>query len=71
LILVAAGRARNFPQSLPLEANRGPVYLLGTGESIETRWSPHPHVIPAKAGIQGRKELGLALDPRLRGGDDN
>jgi acetyl-CoA acetyltransferase len=36
LILVAAERARNFPQSLPLAANRGPVYLLGTGESVET-----------------------------------
>jgi hypothetical protein len=30
LILVAAERARDFPQSLPLAANRGPVYLLGT-----------------------------------------
>jgi acetyl-CoA acetyltransferase len=36
LILVAAERARDFPQSLPLAANRGPVYLLGTGENIET-----------------------------------
>ena len=36
LILVAAERARDFPQSLPLAANRGPVYLLGTGESVET-----------------------------------
>src|SRR5208283_3399780 len=35
LILVAAERARDFPQSLPLAANRGPVYLLGTGESVE------------------------------------
>jgi acetyl-CoA acetyltransferase len=35
-ILVAAERARDFPQSLPLAANRGPVYLLGTGESVET-----------------------------------
>ena len=34
LILVAAERARDFPQSLPLEANRGPVYLLGTGERV-------------------------------------
>jgi len=23
-------------KSLPLAANRGPVYLLGTGESVET-----------------------------------
>jgi acetyl-CoA acetyltransferase len=36
LILVAAERARDFPQSLPLATNRGPVYLLGTGESVET-----------------------------------
>ncbi len=36
LILVAAERARDFPQSLPLAANRGPVYLLGAGESVET-----------------------------------
>jgi hypothetical protein len=36
LILVAAERAPDFPQSLPLAANRGPVYLLGTGESVET-----------------------------------
>src|SRR6266699_2802106 len=34
-ILVAAERARDFPQSLPLAANRGPVYFLGTGESVE------------------------------------
>ena len=36
LILVSAERARDFPQSLPLATNRGPVYLLGTGESLET-----------------------------------
>ena len=36
LILVSAERARDFPQSLPLAVNRGPVYLLGTGESVET-----------------------------------
>ena len=36
LILVSAERARDFPQSLPLATNRGPVYLLGTGESVET-----------------------------------
>ena len=34
LILVAAERALDFPQSLPLAANRGPVYLLGTGERV-------------------------------------
>jgi hypothetical protein len=26
-------------------------------------------VIPAKAGIQGRKVSAVALDPRFRGGD--
>ena len=36
LILVAAEHARDFPQSLPLAVNRGPVYLLGIGESVET-----------------------------------
>ena len=51
LIPVAADRAGDFPQSLPLAANRGPVYLLGTGESVETRRSASP-VIPPKAGIQ-------------------
>jgi hypothetical protein len=29
-------RAGDFPQSLPLAANRGPVYLIRTGESVET-----------------------------------
>jgi acetyl-CoA acetyltransferase len=41
LILVAAERARDFPQSLPLAANRGPVYLLGTGASVETPMVSH------------------------------
>jgi hypothetical protein len=36
LILVWAERARDFPQSLPVAVNRGPVYLLGIGESGET-----------------------------------
>jgi cobaltochelatase CobN len=27
-------------------------------------------VIPAKAGIQGAKHVSVALDPRLRGGDE-
>jgi hypothetical protein len=51
LILVAAERAGDFTQSLPLAVNRGPVYLLGTGESVETPMVSPP-VIPAKAGIQ-------------------
>ena len=42
LILVAAERARAFPQK--------PVYLLGTGECVETPMVSPP-VIPAKAGI--------------------
>jgi hypothetical protein len=50
LILVSAERARDFPQSLPLAANRGPVYLIGTGESVETPMVASL-VIPAKAGI--------------------
>ena len=41
LILVSAERARDFPQSLPLAVNRGPVYLLGTGESVETPMEPN------------------------------
>ena len=36
LILVSAERARDFPHSLPLATNRGPVYLPGTGRSAET-----------------------------------
>jgi len=48
LILVSAERAKDFPQSLPLAGNRGPVYLLGTGESVETPMVSSP-VIPAKA----------------------
>ena len=51
LILVAAERARDFPRSLP-RREQGPVYLLGTGESVETPMSPHP-VIPATVGNPG------------------
>jgi len=36
---------------LPLAANRGPAYLLGTGQSVETPMVSRT-VIPAKAGIQ-------------------
>jgi hypothetical protein len=70
LILVAAERARDFPQSLPVAANRGPVYLLGTSETVETPMVSPP-VIPAKAGIQDRQDFSRPLDPRFRGGDDN
>jgi acetyl-CoA acetyltransferase len=41
LILVAAERARDFPQK--------PVYLLGTGESVETRWSAKWRISPPLA----------------------
>ena len=56
LILVAAERARDFPQK--------PVYLLGTGESVETPMSPHP-VILAEAGIQCRKGFSRLPGPPL------
>jgi acetyl-CoA acetyltransferase len=65
LILVAAERARDFPQSLPLAANRRPVYLLGTGESVESPMVSLP-VIPAKAGSQGRC-YDCTPGPRFRG----
>ena len=58
LILVAAERARDFPQK--------PVYLLGTGESVETPMVSPP-VIPAKAGIQGAGLQRLPWTPALRG----
>ena len=64
LILVSAERARDFPQSLPLAANRGPVYLLGTGESVETPMVSSP-VIPAKAGIQDRVDFSRPPGPPL------
>jgi hypothetical protein len=67
LVPVAAERARDFPQSLPLAANRGPVYLLGTGESVETPMVSSP-VIPAKAGIQGCKGLDRPPGPPLSRG---
>ena len=67
LILVSAECARDFAQSLPLAVNRGPVYVIGTGESVETPMVTS-RVIPAEAGIQWREESGLTLDPRfLRG----
>jgi len=67
LILIAAERARDFPQSLPLAANRGPVYLLGTGESVETP-RVTSSVIPAKAGIEGRNDLRHPPGPRFSRG---
>jgi hypothetical protein len=59
LILVSAERAKDFPQN--------PVYLLATGESVETPMVSPP-VIPAKAGIQ--EPLGfqrLPLTPAFAG----
>ena len=39
LIPVAADRAGDFPQSLPLAANRGPVYLLSApARASRRRW---------------------------------
>jgi len=54
LVLVAAERARDFPQKLAPGGEQGPVHLLGTGESVETPMVSSC-VIPAKAGIQDRK----------------
>jgi acetyl-CoA acetyltransferase len=48
LILVSAERARDCPQSFP-GSEQGAVYLLGTGEVVETPMVTSP-VIPAKAG---------------------
>ncbi len=59
LILVAAERAREFPQK--------PLYLIGTGESVETLVVSSP-VIPAKAGIQDREHFSPPMDARFRGG---
>jgi hypothetical protein len=53
-----------------LAVNRGPVYLLGTGESVETpmiSFTRHSR----ESGPPGHRASGLALDPRLCGGDDN
>ena len=41
---------------------------MNSGVSVPCK---HSIVIPAKAGIQGGHVGGVALDPRLRGGDDN
>jgi len=70
LILVTAQRARDFPQSLPLAANRGPVYLLGTVENVETPMVTSS-VIPAKAGIQDRKGFSGPRGPPLSRGRRN
>jgi acetyl-CoA acetyltransferase len=66
LILVAAERARDFPQSLPPAAKQGPVYLLGTGESVET-----PMVSLPRHSCESRKWFRRSLwTPAFRGGDE-
>src|SRR5437660_5651599 len=81
LILVAAERARDFPQSLPLAANRGPVYLLGTGKSVETpmvnltRHSreggcnpiPHPTFAPLCSSFPRKRESICGRPPSRKG----
>jgi hypothetical protein len=67
LILVSAERARDFPQSLPLAANRGPVYLIGTALSVETLWSAHPSFPRKRESRAVRLQL-LSLDPRFFAG---
>jgi acetyl-CoA acetyltransferase len=71
LILVAAERARDFPQSLPLAATRGPVYLLGTGESVEMPMVTSPRHSREKRESRAARSQPSLLDPRLRGGDDS
>ena len=65
LILVSAERSKDFPQK--------PVYLLGTGESVETPMVSSP-VIPAKATRKRESRAArvspVPLDPRFRGGDE-
>jgi hypothetical protein len=56
LILVAAA-----PEDFPLK----PVYLLGTGESVETPMVSHHPSFLRKAGIQGLGIPTVALDPRF------
>lgn len=69
LILVAAERARDFPARLAPGPNRGPVCLVGTGESVET-----PMVSPTRHSCEsrnlGRQSSSGCLDPRFRGGDE-
>ena len=61
LILVAGERAKDSPQQ--------PVYLLGTGESVETPMvSPNRHSCGSRN--PGPKVPATALGPRFRGGDE-
>jgi hypothetical protein len=67
LILVAAARARDFPQKLAPGNEQAPVYLLGTGESVETPMVTS-RVIPTKAGIQSPDGLNGCPGPPLSRG---
>jgi len=62
LILVPAERARDFPESLPLAVNRGPVYLPDTGESVETPMVTSP-VIPAKERVKDFRHRRFSRHP--------
>jgi hypothetical protein len=68
LILVAAERARDFPQKHVPGVNRGPVYLLGVGESVETPMVSRTRHL-AKASLSRKSSAAgfkpLALDPRF------
>jgi hypothetical protein len=61
------GTRPRLPAQLVLAANRGPVYLLGTGESVEPPMVSPP-VIPAKAGIQDPEIFEQLLRPSLSRG---
>jgi hypothetical protein len=55
----------------PCLVGTGPgIKLLGSSPSGPTELRSAVFVVPAKAGIQGGQVLHVALDPRLRGGDD-
>ena len=62
LILVAAERARDFPQK--------PVYLLGTGETVETPDGQPCPPFPRRRESRAVRVLADPLDPRFRGGDE-
>jgi hypothetical protein len=65
------GRAHpRLPAKLAPGSEQGPVYLLGTGESVETPMVASP-VTPAKAGIQSRKGIGRPPGPPLLRGDES
>jgi acetyl-CoA acetyltransferase len=66
LILVAAERARDFPQKLAPSNEQGPVYLLGTGESVETSVASHPS-FPRKRESRTKRSWPFSLTPLSRG----